>query len=300
MVPVYLCSCQAGVYCVAVTQAGPPTVADTIAQRVRKFRLRRDWSVRELAEECANLGAPQLTAASLANIERGQDPNAKRKRRDVTVEELVILGYALQVPPILLMVPLGDADEVELVPGVAVHPYDAALWISGRWNRGDGWGGVPGLDHLGRGGPDALRPAPLPEALDFALLPGFIYEELSKVLALLRHTGPFIPPLATEPLKEYEQILAEQGHIPDEAAARRHANITHYLQDLVRFADVLLRGEAAGIKLPPVPRRIYADLQWLAANMQTSRPTSDADAIRMIPVRLPRGLRVADEPEEQA
>lgn len=132
-------SCQAGAYCVRVTQGVPPTVGDVIAARVRSYRLQRGWSVRQLAEECARRGAPQLTAASLGNIERGREEGAKRKRRDVTVEELVILAYVLNVAPVLLILPLGTDDAVALAPGIAVHPYKALEWIDGRT-------ALPGID----------------------------------------------------------------------------------------------------------------------------------------------------------
>jgi len=79
------------------------------------------------------MGAPQLTAASLGNIERGQDKGAKRRRRDVTVEELMVLARALGVPPLLLMVPLdAGKEQVELVPGEAWYVWDAAKWVTGE------------------------------------------------------------------------------------------------------------------------------------------------------------------------
>lgn len=122
-------------YRVLVTQ--PPTVGAVIAQRVRKYRLLRDWSFRRLAEECAKHGAPQLTAASLANIERGQDSGAKRKRRDVTAEELLVLGYVLDVPPVNLMLPMGEEDETPVLPDIRLHPFVAYQWITGMlaWDR---------------------------------------------------------------------------------------------------------------------------------------------------------------------
>ena len=111
----------------------PQPVGDVVATQVRKYRLRREWSIRQLAEECAKLGAPQLTSASLGNIERGQDQDAKRKRRDVTVEELMVLARALGVAPLLLMVPLeGGRPQVEMVPGEPWLVWDAAKWITGE------------------------------------------------------------------------------------------------------------------------------------------------------------------------
>jgi transcriptional regulator with XRE-family HTH domain len=121
---------QAGAYCVTVTQ-GPLVVGDAIAEQVRKYRLQRGWSVRQLAEECAKHGAPQLTTASLGNIERGQDANAKRGRREVTAEELLILAVVLRTPPVLLLCPIDRVIEMEVIPGDRLPPWLVAKWVSG-------------------------------------------------------------------------------------------------------------------------------------------------------------------------
>ncbi len=107
------------------------SIGNVLAHRIRSYRKRRGWSVKALAEECARLGAPQLTEASLTNIERGRAPQAKRGGRDVTVEELVVLGYALAVPPLLLAVPLGENEPVAITSTAAIHPHLAWQVIVG-------------------------------------------------------------------------------------------------------------------------------------------------------------------------
>lgn len=100
----------------------------------RAIRLRRDqlgWSAKRLADECARLGAPELTSAVIANIEHGRPDEDGRRRRDVTVDELLVLAYALAVPPLLLLVPLGDEDETPILPGLSVPPAFAWRWING-------------------------------------------------------------------------------------------------------------------------------------------------------------------------
>lgn len=109
----------------------PFGIGDAIASQVRKYRIHRNLSVRQLAEECARLGAPQLTAASLANIERGQDPDAKRAARRVLVEELAVLARALHVPPVLLVFPLGQREEIDVLPGKPVDTWAALKWWTG-------------------------------------------------------------------------------------------------------------------------------------------------------------------------
>jgi hypothetical protein len=68
-----------------------------------------------------------LTIPSLVNIERGQARGAVRKGRDVTVEELAILGWALEVPPLLLAVPLASDERIAVTPYAATTP--TKLWL---------------------------------------------------------------------------------------------------------------------------------------------------------------------------
>lgn len=92
------------------------SVSGVIASQIRAYRMRKGWSVRQLAEVCEKLGAAQLTAASLANIERGQDPNAKRSSRRVLADELFVLARALDVSPNMLVFPTGEESSSFGVP----------------------------------------------------------------------------------------------------------------------------------------------------------------------------------------
>jgi transcriptional regulator with XRE-family HTH domain len=85
-------------------------VSDRVARRVRALRQQRGWSVRQLADECAKHDAPQLTVASLGNIERGQDADAKRRAREVTVDELYALAAVFGVAPDALAGPDGQCE----------------------------------------------------------------------------------------------------------------------------------------------------------------------------------------------
>lgn len=96
-------------------------VGDVVAERVRRYRTEMGWSVRQLAEECQRLGAPRLTGASIGNIER--TTHSQRKRREVTVDEVFVLAYALGMPPLLLMIPLGENEPLQLTTTATVHPH---------------------------------------------------------------------------------------------------------------------------------------------------------------------------------
>jgi transcriptional regulator with XRE-family HTH domain len=93
----------------------PETPSDVVARRVREVRKRLGWSAERLAAECVQVGAPHLTASVLANIESGRRDQQGRRRRDVTVDELLQLAAALRV------------ETRDLLPSGVGKPYDEAF-----------------------------------------------------------------------------------------------------------------------------------------------------------------------------
>lgn len=61
----------------------------------------------------------------LAKLEKGH-------RHTITVPELFVLARALDVPPLLLVVPLGHAEKVEILPGSLMSTTDAMHWLRGE------------------------------------------------------------------------------------------------------------------------------------------------------------------------
>ena len=102
--------------------------SDTVASRVRAVRKRRGWSVAKLAEQCAKVGVPQLTEEVIGNIER------RRNDRDVTVDELLALAYALSVNPIHLLVPpdASGLDSYAITPAKTESATAVREWIRGH------------------------------------------------------------------------------------------------------------------------------------------------------------------------
>jgi transcriptional regulator with XRE-family HTH domain len=100
-----------------------------VAEQIRRLRLRKGWSVRELAEACAKHGAAQLTQSSLYNIERGQEPT-----------ERAVLAVALGVPLLALLLPVDDekgavaADTVAVTPSDQVSWFTLAGWLRAQWH----------------------------------------------------------------------------------------------------------------------------------------------------------------------
>jgi transcriptional regulator with XRE-family HTH domain len=102
-----------------------------VAQRVRELRRKRGWSAENLAQRCAEVGAPGLNRAVIANLECG-------RRTYVTTDELLTLAYVLDVAPVHLLVPVNLDEAVaehhyQLTPDRLIAVRDARQWIRGRF-----------------------------------------------------------------------------------------------------------------------------------------------------------------------
>lgn len=97
--------------------AVPESASDVVAQRAQELRKRQGLTAKGLAERCALMGAPGMTASVIANIESGRPDLRGRRRRQITLEEWLILAQALHVAPIHLLVPVDDeSPRYELTP----------------------------------------------------------------------------------------------------------------------------------------------------------------------------------------
>lgn len=106
------------------------TASDVVAERVAASRRKRGWTARQLAERCAELGATQITAATLANIESGRRDKDGRRRRDVSVDELLALALALDVAPVHLLVP-ERVEPYQVTPTVENDTVLVRNWVRG-------------------------------------------------------------------------------------------------------------------------------------------------------------------------
>lgn len=77
----------------------------------------------ELSDRMGELGQP-LGITGLSKIENG--------KRGVDLDELVGLARALDVPPLLLIFPIGSEPTVEVLPGVYAPTWPAACWFTGE------------------------------------------------------------------------------------------------------------------------------------------------------------------------
>jgi transcriptional regulator with XRE-family HTH domain len=109
-----------------MTQHGPDyatRLALSIAAEVRRHRLAKGLSAQQLAERCDRIGMP-IKRSVIANLESG-------RRTTVTVAEVLVLAQALEVPPAVLLFPVGYATEVEVLPEAVIEPLEAIGWVAG-------------------------------------------------------------------------------------------------------------------------------------------------------------------------
>jgi hypothetical protein len=93
----------------------------------REVRSRRS----ALAERCKDVGLPRLTIQALYKLE-AQRERDDRPPRPVTVDELLVLAYVLDVAPVHLIAGLGsDEDQCPVTPAMSVTAAEARNWIRG-------------------------------------------------------------------------------------------------------------------------------------------------------------------------
>jgi transcriptional regulator with XRE-family HTH domain len=105
--------------------------SDFIGQRVKEVREGLGWTAEQLAARCAEIGAPEITRSVIANIESGRRDQAGRRRREVTVDELLKLSYALSVPPPFLFLPIQGRERLRITESVDMLPAQAVSWVVG-------------------------------------------------------------------------------------------------------------------------------------------------------------------------
>lgn len=107
-------------------------LSDVVGEQITAWRRRRGWNRERLAAECAALGSPDLTAASLTNIESGRRNKDGIRRRAVTVDEVTTIAYALGIPPIVLIAPYPSVDTTEALPGTTARSSNFLTWFTGE------------------------------------------------------------------------------------------------------------------------------------------------------------------------
>lgn len=96
----------------------------SIAAEIKRRRTELGWSAQKLSDECGELGF-DFPRSTLADLESG-------RRKHLGIAELIALAAALDVPPLLLVYPVGHQAEAEVWPGEVRPAFRAALWFTGE------------------------------------------------------------------------------------------------------------------------------------------------------------------------
>lgn len=136
-----------------VSDETAPRPNEVFAWQVARFRKAREMTTADLAEKVRELSGERMHATTITKIEQGD--------RKVTVNELFWFAAALNVPPALLLLPLGSAPRVEVTTQSVIHPHLALDWLAGDES-------LASTDRMSIGGRDyyeALEPIRLHRAL---------------------------------------------------------------------------------------------------------------------------------------
>lgn len=144
-------------------------LADVVAREVKRYRHDRGLTAQQLADRCAQLGVA-FPRAVLANFEN-------RRRPTVSIAELLVLAAALDVPPMLLLVPLGRVDSIEILPGRCLPPRRALGWLDGEESFDLETDEARGLDWMDRRSTRLLYDRH--DELQYELLEGTLWEGIS-------------------------------------------------------------------------------------------------------------------------
>jgi transcriptional regulator with XRE-family HTH domain len=151
-----------------MTNLTPVVPSDIVGDQVREIRKRLGLSVDELAERCSVAGAPELTANALYLVEGGRRDKEGRRRRRITVDELLVLAFALDVSPIALLLPPRRGD-YPLTSGIQADAENVYLWLTG----------------------DRRQPTDDPDSATGAH--GWAMQEADEARRALRRTLPWLP-----------------------------------------------------------------------------------------------------------
>jgi transcriptional regulator with XRE-family HTH domain len=100
-------------------------LSTVVSERVKQYRQKKKWSQGRLIEEMGKLGY-KTDRSTLTRLEGNQS-----RAEHVPLREILVLAAVLDVPPVLLFVPLGEDVELQLTPELRMDPHSAYEWIAG-------------------------------------------------------------------------------------------------------------------------------------------------------------------------
>lgn len=103
------------------------SIDEVLAERVKTYRTEQKLRQEDLAGRTRALGHP-VSRLAIVKIESGGT-----RASNVSLQDWLALAAALDVPPPLLFLPLGDDDTVEVLPGLEEHPQLVLDWFTGDY-----------------------------------------------------------------------------------------------------------------------------------------------------------------------
>lgn len=206
-----------------------------VGAKVREHRLRVGLTREQLAERCAELGS-NITASVLVNIETGRpDKTTGARRRDITIDEVLVLAHALDVPPVLLFVEPDNQTPLPLTPKTKVSGWDALYWVTGEeqppWitddqdSRHRNWQSVVGPLVESRAVKTYVKRLRALQARGDEAAFMDLLRDMARVSDILAASGKDVPIVEEQHL----QIMLDQGWLehPDEVVAAWKAKHHH-------------------------------------------------------------------------
>ena len=217
-------------------EAWATEVNRSIAAQIREWRKNRRLSAQQLSERCARIGYA-IPRNIIANIETG-------RRGTISVVEVLALAMALNVPPTLLLFPVGRTPVMHTAPLRDTRPGYAIKWFAGEVRPQPG---MTGLDQGTKHG-DASRE--WDEAHDV-----FIAHQRHD--SLVRRYR-YVRDDAVAELKRMANPLSQEHNTELDRVRQRQAELL--ARDLAEAIDLLRRHRQAmnehGYVVPALPRDI--------------------------------------------
>ena len=190
-----------------MTQRRAPEPSRVAAQRIKRERQRQGITAARLAERCDELGMPSLNRDVIANIETA-------RRGAITVDELLVLGAALNTSPLLLMLPLGTDQRLAVTPTTKIHPHLALEWLVGE-------GPLVDTDHTARVSPwpDENTPSWVEAAQ-----PLWFYRRLRELQDEVSRTMPAVGQTWRDDAQR-EDVRAALNRLAEHVEYMRHAGL---------------------------------------------------------------------------
>lgn len=122
-------------------QTWPESLTAVIGKRVAHYRKARKLSAQRLSDQLRDRLGVDMKRSVLGDLENGV-------RKAVNVSEILAIAYVLGVPPLLLVAPVGEVEDVEALPGISVDPWSLARWVGGEGGHQLLDADAPGFEQL--------------------------------------------------------------------------------------------------------------------------------------------------------